>query len=106
LHASTPVASNRRSKGSPPTRSKGTATLTWDANKEPDLAGYKVYVRTSYETYTYLDSPFAVVGKEVTTYTVTNLEPNNTYFFAISAYNDNGQSPLSAEVCKRIYDHG
>jgi hypothetical protein len=96
-----PVASNTRTTGSSNTTSKGTTTLTWEANTEPDLAGYKVYVGTSSGKYDFPGSPFKV-GK-VTTYTVTNLEPNTTYFFAISAYNDNGkESPLSDEVSKRI----
>lgn len=86
----------------PPTLTTGSATLTWVANGEPDLAGYKVYVGTSSGTYNFAGSPFTI-GK-VTTYTVTNLPRNNTYFFAISAYDGAGnESPLSIEVSKSIF---
>jgi len=65
--------------------------------------GYKVHVGTSSGKYNYPGSPFRV-GK-ATTYTVKDLEPNYTYFFAVSAYNKNGESPLSEEVSKRISDN-
>jgi hypothetical protein len=80
----------------------GSARLTWAANGEPDLAGYKVYVGTASGTYDLSGSPFTL--SPVTTYTVTNLPWNNTYFFAISAYDTSGnESPLSAEVSKSIF---
>jgi len=64
-----------------------------------------VHVGTSSGRYDFPGSPFRV-GK-ATTYIVTNLEPNNTYFFVVTAYNDHGkESPPSNEVSKRIeIDH-
>ncbi|MBI3356182.1 MAG: hypothetical protein HY038_05325 [Nitrospirae bacterium] len=57
---------------------------------------------TSSGIYNFSGSPFTP-GK-VTTYTVTNLPRNNTYFFAISAYDSAGnESPLSIEVSKSIF---
>jgi len=77
-------------------------TLTWTANGEPDLAGYKVYVGTASDTYSLPGSPF-VAGK-VTSYTVSNLPKGQTYYFAISAYDSAGnESALSAEVSKTLY---
>ena len=77
-------------------------TLTWTANGEPDLAGYKVYVGTASGTYSLPGSPF-VAGK-VTSYTVSNLPKGQTYYFAISAYDSAGnESALSAEVSKTLY---
>ena len=77
-------------------------TLTWTANGEPDLAGYKIYVGTASGTYYVSGSPF-VAGK-VTSYTVSNLPKGQTYFFAISAYDSAGnESVLSAEVSKSLY---
>ncbi|MDE3042285.1 MAG: fibronectin type III domain-containing protein [Nitrospirota bacterium] len=58
-------------------------TLTWTANRESDLAGYKVYVGMASDTYSFPGSAF-VIGK-VTSYTVSNLPKGQTYFFAISA---------------------
>lgn len=77
-------------------------TLTWTANGEPDLAGYKIYVGTASGTYNVSGSPF-VTGK-VTSYTVSNLPKGQTYFFAISAYDSAGnESVLSGEVSKSLY---
>ena len=77
-------------------------TLTWAANREPDLAGYKIYVGTASGTYNFPGSAF-VIGK-VTSYAVSNLPIGQTYFFAMSAYDSAGnESPLSAEVSKSLF---
>ncbi|HEY6083931.1 MAG TPA: hypothetical protein VIU63_00965 [Nitrospira sp.] len=68
----------------------------------PDLAGYKVYVGTSSGTYNYPGSPFTI--GVTTTYSISNLPPGQTYFFALSAYDTSGNdSGLSAEVSKSIF---
>lgn len=86
----------------PPSPSTGNVTLTWTANGEPDLAGYKIYVGTVSGTYNYPGSAF-VTGK-VTSYTVFNLPKGQTYVFAMSAYDSAGnESVLSAEVSKSIF---
>ena len=86
----------------PPSPSTGNVTLTWTANREPDIAGYKVYVGTASGTYSFPGSAF-VIGK-VTSYTVSNLPMGQTYFFAISAYDSAGnESQLSAEVSKSLF---
>jgi fibronectin type 3 domain-containing protein len=77
-------------------------TLTWTANREPDIAGYKVYVGTASGTYSFPGSAF-VIGK-VTSYTVSNLPKGQTYFFAMSAYDNAGnESQLSAEISKSLF---
>jgi hypothetical protein len=69
---------------------------------ELDLAGYKIYVGTNSGTYSLPGSPF-VAGK-VTSYTISNLPKGQTYYFAISAYDNAGnESVLSAEVSKTLY---
>lgn len=66
------------------------------------MAGYKIYVGTSSGNYNYPGSPFTV-GR-VTSYTITNLPAGQTYHFALSAYDNAGNSsPLSSEVTKSIY---
>jgi hypothetical protein len=69
-------------------------TLAWDANSEPNIAGYKVYYGTASRVYNwYFD-----VGK-VTTYSVTGLTDGSTYFFAATAYDTSGvESTYSSEV--------
>ncbi|MCG3115415.1 MAG: DNRLRE domain-containing protein [Candidatus Manganitrophus sp. SA1] len=75
----------------------GDATLTWNANTEADLAGYRVYFGTASRTY----GPSVNVGK-ATSHTLTGLA-NQTYFFAVTAYDTAGkESAFSVEVSKSI----
>ena len=64
-----------------------TATLSWDAVQDPSVLGYYVhYGRASsggsgtcaYEDSRFVSSPTA---------TITNLDHNTRYYFAVSAYN-------------------
>ncbi|HEY7531825.1 MAG TPA: FG-GAP-like repeat-containing protein, partial [Nitrospiraceae bacterium] len=73
-----------------------TAQLSWDANPEPGIAGYIVSVGTSSGIY----STNINVGSD-TTYLVTDLDPDRTYYFAVRAYDSLGQtSPYSSEVIR------
>jgi hypothetical protein len=86
----------------PASPSTGTVTLTWAANVEPDLAGYKIYVGTNSGTYSFPGAPF--VTGNVTSYTISNLPKGQTYYMAISAYDSAGnESVLSAEVSRSLY---
>lgn len=86
----------------PPSPTTGSATLMWSPNSEPDLAGYKVYVGTQSGLYTFPGSPVTIGS--ITSYTIINLPAGQTYFFALSAYDSQGnESTLSAEVSKSIY---
>ena len=72
------------------------ATLAWNPNPEPDIAGYKVYWGDTNSSPTVLD-----VGK-VTQRTFSNLTPNQTYFFYLTAYNTAGlESSASTTVYHR-----
>jgi hypothetical protein len=69
-------------------------TLAWDANSEPNIAGYKVYYGTASRVYNW----FIDVG-DVTTYAVTGLTDGATYYFAATAYDTtNVESTYSGEV--------
>jgi fibronectin type 3 domain-containing protein len=75
--------------------------VTWAPNSDVDLAGYRVYVGTASGTYRFA-GPFEVTGK--TTFTISNLPMGNTYFFAVTAFDQNGnESEKSAEVSKSIF---
>ena len=68
-------------------------TLSWNANPEPDIAGYRVYYGTVAAPY----STIADVG--TTTATFDNLEFGVTYTFAVTAYTtDGGESAYSVPL--------
>ena len=80
------------------TSTGSTAQLNWDASVDPHVAGYYVYYgkespgisgSCSYEETQAVDTPSA---------TISGLEPNTQYFFAISAYGDESESPCSNEL--------
>ena len=72
----------------------GSVTLAWDANPEPDIAGFRVYYGTSSAEYSHVID----VGN-VTTAEVPGLATATTYYFAVSAYNTADlESELSSEV--------
>lgn len=69
-------------------------TTNADGTPLTDLAGYKIYYGTSSGNY----SQKINVGN-VTTYKVTNLTSDNTYYFAVTAYDKSGNaSKFSNEV--------
>ena len=70
-------------------------TLEWNANPEQDLAGYIIYQGTSSRDY---DASMDVGNWTGTT--IANLENNKTYYFAVTAYDTDGnESRYSNEVC-------
>jgi hypothetical protein len=76
-------------------------TLTWNANTENDLAGYKIYRATTSGGY---GAPIATVQGNVTTYIAAGLQVGTTYFFVITAYDSVGnESVRSNEVSKSIF---
>jgi hypothetical protein len=86
----------------PPAVVVGSVTLAWQANREQDLAGYKIYVGTSSGSYSYAGSPF--MSGTSSTYTLSHLPKGQTYFFAVSAFDTSGnESGLSSEVTKTLY---
>jgi len=81
-----------------PTAYAAQATLAWDPNPEPDLAGYKVYYGTSSRIYD------AVVDVGNWTHcTLDGLEEGKTYYLAATAYDTHGnESDFSEEVSHAI----
>ncbi|MDZ7344185.1 MAG: fibronectin type III domain-containing protein, partial [candidate division KSB1 bacterium] len=72
----------------------GALKVSWTANTEPDLAGYKIYYgRATGDYNTSID-----IGN-VTQYTVNQLNEGVTYFFVVTAYDLAGnESAFSKEV--------
>lgn len=68
-------------------------SFSWDANTEPDLAGYKVYYGNVRGTY---GNVIDVVN--VTQYTLTGLQPG-TYYIVVTAYDTSmNESEYSNEI--------
>ena len=81
------------------TTTKRTATLSWTANAETDLAGYKIYVSRSRGSY---GAPITSIGK-TTSFTATGLSIGVTYYFVVTAYDTAGnESSYSGEVSKYV----
>ncbi len=77
----------------------GSVSLSWDANSENDLSGYRVYYGTqSNRNY----SDVVDVGN-VVTFRISNLDAGRTYFFAVTAYDFSGnESSFSSEISANI----
>jgi hypothetical protein len=68
--------------------------LIWDANKEADLAGYRLYYGTASSEYTQMID----VGR-VTEFRLDDLQMGVTYFLALTAYDfDGNESGFSKEA--------
>jgi hypothetical protein len=77
------------------------AMLTWNANTESDLAGYKVYRATAPGAY---GAPIATLQGNVTGYVATGLQVGTTYYFVVTAYDNAGnESAYSNEVSKSVF---
>jgi hypothetical protein len=71
-----------------------TVEVTWNANTEADLSGYKIHLGTQSGNY----STTSDVGN-VTACDITNAVPGTTYYIALSAYNTSDlESTKSDEV--------
>ncbi len=68
--------------------------LAWDPNTESNIEGYKIYYGTSSKSYI-----GSVDIGNVTKYTLTGLTQGQTYYIAVTAYNNsNSESGYSIEV--------
>jgi hypothetical protein len=81
--------------------SSSSVTLTWKANKESDLAGYRVYRATASGVY---GAPIATIQGNTTSYLAAGLQFGTTYFFVVTAFDIAGnESEFSNEVSKSVF---
>jgi hypothetical protein len=72
------------------------ATLSWTPNSEPDLAGYRAFMREKGQGYDYQKAAWE--GPE-TTCKIENLDDIKTYYFVVRAFDTEGyESGNSNEV--------
>jgi hypothetical protein len=92
----------RPSSASPSSAVEGGAiTFAWDPNKEPNLAGYRVYYGTasgSYDNCVDIGNP-PKSSSGAMEYTLTALDRGKKYYIAVIAYDkNNDKSGFSSEV--------
>lgn len=79
-------------------------TLQWDANRESDVAGYRLWYRVGssgppYDCRGAYEEPSPVAVGNVTQFTLHNLDDNQEYYFTLTAYDvEENQSYFSNEV--------
>src|SRR3989475_7796371 len=84
----------------PALSSAAQVTLAWDANTDPNVAGYKLYYGSSSGSY-----QFSVDVGNVTSYTLSALLEGRIYYFAGTDYNLSlAESGFSNEVSRAIAD--
>jgi hypothetical protein len=77
-------------------RTVGPIRLSWNANSEGDLAGYKLYFGRTTGTYNSAGSPIDVGN--VTSYPMT-ISDTGDWFFAVTAYDEeDNESEFSSEA--------
>lgn len=77
-------------------------TLEWDANTEPDLAGYRLYQSASSGVYVY-DAAHVVLTIPVGTTTGSIQSPDGGWFWVLTAYDSSGnESGPSNEVTRAL----
>jgi len=80
-----------------PASSPNTAVLRWDAVTSPSLRGYRVYY--SFESFKYIHELGKVIDVgDVTTHTVKGLTSGRRYYFAVTAYDAEGEESDSSNV--------
>ena len=78
----------------------GNVSLAWDPSPSDGVTGYRVHVGLQSGSYS---TQFTIPNQ--TTYTVTDLAPGGPYYFAVTAFDANGnESGYSNEVFTTVSD--
>jgi len=85
-----------------------TVALSWDANTEPTLAGYRVYYKSGSSLLPF-DGTEASEGispidvRSSTTATISGLDPDKSYYFTVTAYDSLG---VESDYSRIVYVPG
>ena len=74
-----------------------TVTVAWDKNQETDVIGYKFHYGLANKNYQY-----TLDVKNNTSCSISGLEEGKTYYFAVTAYDNNNESDFSEELVHTI----
>lgn len=86
-----------------PVSAAQSVTLAWNPNTETNLAGYRLYYGLASRSY----SSIVPVIVPSTQATVANVQPGQTYYFAVTAYTTDGlESDYSDEVSYTVPGDG
>jgi hypothetical protein len=85
-------------------------TLAWDANSEPELKGYSIYIQEDDGSFTWIDSwdETELVNPLLPQVTIQGLQPRDFYYFVATAYSETEESDFSEDACGKLipgYDH-
>jgi len=85
-------------------------TLSWDANLEPELLGYSFYIQEDDGSYNWIGDveETELENPLLPKWTIFGLEKRDFYYFALTAYSENGESDYSNDTCGKLvpgYDH-
>lgn len=75
-------------------------TLEWDPSISSNVDGYRIYIGGASREY-----DRTIDAGKATTATISDLE-SGTWYFSVTAYNDNSESGFSNEVSKTIESFG
>ncbi|WP_136526869.1 Ig-like domain-containing protein [Geomonas ferrireducens] len=78
-------------------------SLAWDPSPDPDLAGYRIYyqansVAVPFQGTGAFEGNAPVDGRNSTTATISGLDPANSYYFAVTAYNSSGAESVYSNI--------
>ncbi|QWV91832.1 fibronectin type III domain-containing protein [Geomonas oryzisoli] len=78
-------------------------TLAWDPSPDTDLAGYRIYYQANSANLPFqgtgaVQGSAPVDGGNVTTASITGLDPANAYYFAVTAYDSTGQESVYSNI--------
>lgn len=77
--------------------------LTWDANSESDLAGYRIHWGANTLTYDAVGSPQDVGNTTAGSVIIDDFLPSSAWFFALDAYDTEALfSAISTEVSTSV----
>ncbi len=82
--------------------SKGTVTLTWDANSETDLAGYRVYYGKASDQLVNVKDLGLTASPQNPQAILGDLAEGELYYFVLRAYNSGGLESIDSNLTSTV----